>query len=125
MPARHSQTTTWLQLAVRNAGIREGLRAMNWSFRWAVTREALGHDPTADQIAEWWLESRRTTFRGQKAFRAAFPSLETPAPIYTQPELRRRMREIVKIGNDLDEKARTRRLDLEIINIGLMTATVD
>jgi hypothetical protein len=28
-------------------------------------------------------------------------------------------------GNDLDEKARTRRLDLEVINIGLMTATTD
>jgi len=125
VPPRTRKSITWLQLAVLNAGIRQGLRAMNWSFTWAVTREALGHDPSVEEVAEWWKESRRTAFREQVAFRAAFPKLDTPAPIYDRPELRRRLREFTKKTDDLDKILQSRRVQQEILDIGLLPATID
>src|SRR3954453_18894750 len=78
---RSTRQLTWAQLAVRNAGFGMGMRALTWEFCWAVVREALGHEPTVDEVAEWWDESRRTAFREQVPFRKAFPPHKTHPPI--------------------------------------------
>lgn len=73
---------TWIEVAVANGGFRQAIKAFNWAHSWIYVKVALGHDPTVDEVAEWWNQSRRTAFRDQAAFRTCFPSLDTPAPIY-------------------------------------------
>jgi hypothetical protein len=77
-----------MELGVRNAGMRATVTAVGWAYCWAVTREAIGHDPSVEEVAGWWNMSRRTAFRDQAAFRKAFPTLDTPAPMYATPESR-------------------------------------
>lgn len=53
-----------------------------------LTREAVGHEPTVEEVTDWWNMARRSAFREQAAFRTAFPTLESPALIYSTPESR-------------------------------------
>ena len=65
------------------------MHAPAWAYCWAATRDTLiGHDPSVDEDAEWWKESRRTAFREQAVFREAFPMLDSPAAIYDDPDIR-------------------------------------
>jgi hypothetical protein len=82
---------TWIELGVRNAGMRTAIRAANWAYCWAVVRESLGREPTVEEVAEWWNASRRSAFRDQAAFREAYPTLDSPAAIYDAPDARARI----------------------------------
>ena len=108
MPKRQ-RPVTWLELAVRNAGIRAAMTAITWAYEWATTREALGHEPTVEEVADWWSMARRTAFREQAAFRRAFPTLETPAPIYASEEARAVMARHAAFGEKVDRWAEARR----------------
>lgn len=117
---------TWLELAVTNAGFRQGIRAMTFVHLWGVAREALGHEPSAEELANWWNSPERTIYREQAAFRQAFPTLETPAPIADNPENRRRFKELAKRSAELDDAIHARRdakrsrlSDSAILRIGL------
>ena len=57
------KTKTWIELAVALGGFRQGTRALLWAHSWTHAQVALGHEPTVDEVAEWWNESRRTCFR--------------------------------------------------------------
>lgn len=65
--------------AVQNAGWLKARKALSFCASWWVAESMLGR-PLADvdEYSEWWLESRSTSFRGQQAFRAAFPGFDTP-----------------------------------------------
>ncbi len=108
MPKRERQIT-WLELAVRNAGIRAAMTASVWAYEWATTREALEHEPTVEEVADWWKMARRTAFREQAAFRKAFPTLETPAPIYASEQARATMARHAAFGDKVDRWAAERR----------------
>jgi len=112
---------TWLELAFRNAGFRKGQTALVWALMWAVTRESKGSDPTVDEVAAWWKENERTAYREQAAFRAAFPTLETPAKIFEVPEVRARIAKLAKEGDDMEarKKARRRIPESLILDLGL------
>lgn len=86
--AKQKRPMTWMEVAVRNGGMRAAVTAMGWAYCWAVTREAVGHEPTVEEVADWWNMARRSAFREQAAFRKAFPTLESPALIYSTPESR-------------------------------------
>src|SRR4051794_10675748 len=79
MPKRQE---TWIEVAVGNGGFRKAITALRWAHSWIYVQVALGHDPSVDEVAAWWNESRRTSFREQAAFRECFPNLDTPAPLY-------------------------------------------
>ena len=108
MPKRERQIT-WLELGVRNGGIRAAMTAATWAYTWAVTREALGHDPSVDEVADWWNTPRRTAFREQAAFRKAYPMLDNPAPIYASDEARAGLAMHAAFGDKLDKWASERR----------------
>lgn len=117
--------TTWLEIAVTNAGMRKAVRAVTWAFLWGVTREAIGDEPTVEQVAEHWRSSRRTAFRDQAKFREAFPTMETPAPIFESADARAHVRRTAKAMKDFEESLRngTPRIDREIMQIGMLPAT--
>ena len=60
---------TWLEVAILNGGLRDAIKALTWAHSWIHVQVALGRDPTVEEVAEWWNESRRTAFREQAAFR--------------------------------------------------------
>lgn len=118
------QATTWLEVAVGNAGFRQGIRAVTWAFLWGVARESLGHDPTVEEVAEFWSSSRRTAFRDQASFRKGFPNFETPAPIFEVPEALAAVRRTVKAMHEFEESLRkgTPRIDKAVLQIGMLPA---
>jgi hypothetical protein len=98
---------------------------MMWAQSWATVREAVGHDPTAEEVAEWWGQAVRSVYREQAAFRACFPTLDTPAPIYEDPELRAKLRRSLRPLLDRDPSHRTNDApdpDTAILNIGMQPA---
>lgn len=100
---------TWLEVAVANAGLRTGVRGMTWAYQWAVARESLGHEPSVEEVAEWWALTRRTAFRDQAAFREAFPMLETPARIYESEAVRDALKRQADFGDKIEEAGKRRR----------------
>lgn len=63
------------------AGLLKGARVAQYILQWAIASRDLGHAPSAEEYAEWWSESERTSYRRQAEFRAAFEGLDDPAPI--------------------------------------------
>ena len=127
MAKKPKRTASWMEVAVRHAGLRKGSTGMVWAFEWAVVREATGHEPTVEEVAEQWGLNRRTAFREQAAFREAFPMLETPAQIYADPEVRAVLKSLADLGSDTDEadtKQRRPSQDLGAIRIGTLPATL-
>lgn len=124
MPKR-KRPVTWLEIGVSNAGMRATVKAINWAYCWAVVRESLEREPTADEVAEWWTMSRRTAFREQKAFRDAFPLLETPAPIYDADAVRSTLAKHAAFGDRLDKWATDRkaRREQDALDAALSPAT--
>ncbi len=94
---------------------------MVWAILWAVARESLRHDPTVEEVAAWWRENERTAYREQAAFRRAFPTLESPAPIFEVPEVRAKVAKLAKQGDEMEagKKARRRIPESMILDIGL------
>lgn len=129
--AKRKRPVTWIEVAIHFAGLRNAVKAISWAYCWAVTREALGHEPTPDEVAEWWLMSRRTAFRDQKAFREAFPMLETPAPIYDSDEAREVISKHAAAYTRVDDRIdrwgeeRRARKDLDAMRAALGTASTD
>ena len=116
---------TWLEVAVVNAGFRQGATAITWAYCWAYTRRKLGREPTVEEIAEEWNMSRATAFREQACFRKAFPTLDSPAPMYDTPEAQA---QLDKSADTLDEiveeigKRRRSRREAGAIAFGLLQA---
>jgi hypothetical protein len=123
--ARKKQQT-WLEVAVRNGGFIKAGRAMKWAFFWAMAREDLGHDPTVDEVADWWYDSRRTAFRRQEAFRECFPMLESPALMFESEEAKAKLREMIAAGEELAEAIKGDKSagDFSILQLGMAPATV-
>lgn len=122
---RSDRRQTWLELAIVQGGFRNATKAITWAYLWAVAREALGHDPTVDEAAEWWNESRRSAFRGQAAWRACFPKLDTPAAMFESPEVQDQIRKVVEAAEELDNARRSGgpSIDTAILRIGMLPAT--
>jgi hypothetical protein len=116
--AERGRRPTWIEVGVSHAGIRSTIKAINWAYCWAVTCEALGHEPSAEEVAEWWAMSRRT------AFRDAFPMLESPAPIYAD-DVRATLAKHAAFGDRLDKWAEERksRREQDALRAALGTAT--
>jgi hypothetical protein len=100
--AKQKRPITWMEIAVRNGGMRAAVTAVSWAYCWAVTREALGHEPTVEEVADWWSMARRSAFREQAAFRKAFPTLDNPGPIYSTPESRESVAKHAAFGEKVD-----------------------
>ena len=114
---------TWIEIAVVNGGFRNAVKALNWAHSWIHVQVALGHDPSVDEVAEWWNQPRRSAFREQAAFRECFPDLETPAPIYATPARTAEIRRSVKALSVLDGAIRAKRRanDATLLDTGLIT----
>ncbi|MGB3412053.1 MAG: hypothetical protein WBA45_12745 [Microthrixaceae bacterium] len=118
---------TWLEVAVATAGLRTGVRALTWAHEWAVARASLGHDPTVEEVAEWWGLTRRTAFREQAAFREAFPTLESPAAMYATEEAQAGLKALADFGDKIDEigeKRRARKAELGVAQLGSLPANL-
>lgn len=115
---------TWLEVAVRNGGMRAAVSAMSWAYSWAVTREAIGHEPSVEEVADWWNMSRRSAFREQAAFRKAFPTLENPARIYSTPEAREAVAKHAAVAGKVDRwvAERKRRKESDSVNAFVLPA---
>lgn len=123
--AKRKQPMTWLELAVRTAGFRAAVTATGWAYCWAVTREALGHEPTVEEVADWWNMSRRTAFREQATFRKAFPMLETPARLYATDEARAAVARHAAFGTKVERWANERRAKRDTDSIRAMLLPAD
>lgn len=113
---------TWIEVAVKNGGFRKAIRALSWAQSWIYVEVALGREPTVDEVAEWWNESRRTAFREQAAFRECFPKLDSPAPLYAARGERERIQKSVESLSKLEAAVRKARRpnDSEILAAGLL-----
>jgi hypothetical protein len=122
-PARK---TTWIEVGVKNAGLRKGMTGLTWALCWAIARESLGEDPSVEEVANWWKDSYRTAYRNQAAFRKAFPGLETPAPIFESAEAQASIKAMSSRANQGDEKRNAKRSakDLDIVKLGLLPASL-
>jgi len=122
---RSRRKATWMEISVKHAGFRGAGTALKWAYSWAYAREALGHDPTVDEVADWWRMSRRTAFRAQATFREAFPDLDSPAQL-TSPEMRARLRNQLGLAGRLDRGEHPRRepTDSEILELGQQLSDV-
>jgi hypothetical protein len=102
------------------------MKALMWAYSWAAVRESTGREPTVDEVADWWNESRRTAFREQAAFRDCFPTLDTPAPLFASPEAQASLTESVKAGEALVAAVRDRKRpnDMSILQIAMTPANL-
>jgi hypothetical protein len=125
MVRRDRHTGSWLEAAVGNAGMRQGLRGMSWALSWAIVRTALGHDPTVEEVAEWWNENPRTTYREQAVFRRSFPTFVTPAPIFDNPEATALVQKFAISMSKSGAVKEVRALERATIRIGCMSANVE
>jgi len=126
MPKKERGPVTWLEVAIGTAGIRKAVKGFTWAYTWAVVREAVGHDPSVDEVAEWWRASSRSVYRDQAAFRECFPQLDTPAKLYEAPELRAKIRQTIKTMSGIEQSIKKRRLprDSDVMEAGMMPAAV-
>ena len=123
--ARARKPLTWAQVAVKNAGIKFGSQALVYGACWAITTESLGREPTMEEFAEWWHESRSSVFRDQSIFRKAFPTLKTPWPIFeNNAEARQRIRRVLQKYSDYEAlmAAERHELDQAALDIGMLPA---
>lgn len=79
MPRREPRSI--LELAISIGGYRKGFRVVTFIEQWTIAQNALGHEPTVIEAADWWHESQATWFRRQVEFREIFDLLDNPAPI--------------------------------------------
>lgn len=108
MPRARRQMT-WVEMGLRNAGFLKTQTALLWAMQWAVTRESIGSDPSVEEVAAWWNQNERTAYRQQAAFRSAFPTLESPAPIFADPSVRAKMETMAKQADDFAAQRKTKR----------------
>ncbi len=56
----------------RTGSILQAGRVVSYVVKYAAAREALGHDPGAEEYSEWWGEAPRTSYLHQAQFREIF-----------------------------------------------------
>lgn len=102
------------------------MKALSWAHSWIHVQVAFGRDPSVDEVAEWRNESRRTAFREQAAFRECFPTLDSPAVIYTDPKQMAVVRKTVDMLKDLDVAKRSKQAakDTDLLDAGLLNPGV-
>ena len=124
--AKQKRKPSWLEVAISRAGFLDGTRALSWAYTWAVARQSLGHDPSAEEVAQWWATAERTTYREQAAFRKAFPELPNPAALYASEEAQAMLAQHAALGDKLEEWGEQRRANREasMIRLGLGTANL-
>lgn len=124
--AAKKRPTTWIEVAVRNGGFRNAIKALSWAHSWIHVQVALDRDPSVDEVAEWWAMSRRTAFREQAAFRECFPALDTPAAIYADPKQKAAVRKTVAVLKGLDAAKRSKQAakDSDLLDVGLLNPGV-
>jgi hypothetical protein len=72
-------TVTWSEVGIKNAGIRQTIKALKFAIGWGLSTAWLGREPlSVEEYAEEVGESRATAFRNQQAFRDAFPDEISP-----------------------------------------------
>ncbi|MEI8148339.1 MAG: hypothetical protein WCG62_04585 [Actinomycetes bacterium] len=118
---RHPQT--WMELGVTNAGLRQTFRAITWALDWQTVRASLDNDPSVEEVAKWWNESLRTTYRNQAAFRDAFPTLETPAQIFTSPQAQEAIKAVALAVDERSALKKVRAIERATVLIGQLPAT--
>lgn len=57
---------------IRNGGWRRAFKAAAYLVSWGIVREHYGHDVTWPEYESYWKQSRATTAREVKAFKACF-----------------------------------------------------
>jgi hypothetical protein len=76
-----------LAVAIAQAGVWKGTRAVEFMVAWQTARESLNdewpeHDGVTAQLyayRDWWRQAQRTAWRDLERFRAAFPGESTPS----------------------------------------------
>lgn len=108
-----------------NAGFRKAYRAVMWAVSWAIAQEALGHDPSVEEVAKWWELPRRTAFSEQQAFREAFPTLLTPALMFESSVAQRKIKDLVRRIKDIEKLRGGSSIELEklALEIAMMHAS--
>lgn len=85
-----------IEIAYAGTGsMLKAARVVAFIQAWGIVRLDLGREPTVEEYAEWWRESRATVYRHQALFRQCFTRCQTPAPVL-----------------DLLERARAERADM-------------
>ena len=79
MPGKIKRSNDMLAHIVRRVGLRKGRQVGSFMAAWALVEAKLGHEPTLEEYAAWWKESRATAFREQALFRECFPEETTPS----------------------------------------------
>lgn len=74
---------TVAMVAVSNAGIRTGTKAVVFLVSWGVVTDELGHPATMREYVEWWKASTATAYRDKAAFEKAFPSEAGPERLWS------------------------------------------
>lgn len=114
---------TWLEVAVHNAGVFKAATAITWAWVWGITRADLGHDPSVEEVAEWWGASVRTCYRDLAAFRKSFPGLSDPTAFVEQAEVKSAIESAARGMAKFAEKMKNRKfpMDLAMTKIGFTT----
>ena len=115
-----ARTPTWLQVAVTNAGVFKAATAITWAWIGGITRADLGHDPSVEEVVDWWGASVRTCYRDLAAFRKAFPWLSDPTAFVDQAEVKPAIESAVKGMASIAERIKNRKrpTDLAMLKIG-------
>lgn len=113
---------SWLEIAIGNGGFLAGQKALLWAIFWGITREAVGHDPSVEEVAEFCRRSERTAFRDLAAFRKSFPGMDTPAWIVDEPNTMIRIADLARKMKDLEDSSNSRfRIpEKDVLAIGLI-----
>ena len=121
-----SRPPTWSEVAISNAGVVKGATAITWAWCWGITREVLKHDPSVEEVAEWWNASIRTAYRDHAAFKKAFPMLDSPAPYVDNPAILPIIKKASRKMSDIEQniKSRKRPTDVATMKIGFATFSV-
>ena len=123
---------SWLQVAVANAGMVRAATAISWAWCWGITRADIGHDPTVEEVAEWWGASVRTAYRDHANFKKSFPFLDDPTLYVEQAEVKPLVEGAAKKMSAFAERVQARRrekrerrpVDLAAISIGFLPCRV-
>jgi hypothetical protein len=77
-----------IEVMIKRVGYRKALKVFTYMAAWEIVcadGRAKGApddwEPTVDQYAIWWKESRSQAFRDQQLFRACLPGETTPSRV--------------------------------------------
>lgn len=117
-----SRQPTWIEVAISNAGVMKAATAITWAWCWGIAREVLKHEPTVEEVAEWWNMSNRTAYRSYATFKKAFPTLDSPAPYVDNPAIFPIIKKASKKMSDFENniKSRKRPTDVAVMRIGFL-----